>query len=318
MGKIHKPRAGSLQFWPRKRTSKILPRVNWKPLEKKYSEKKGLLGFIAYKVSNARIIANDLTPDSMIKGKQTIVPVTILEVPAIKILSIRFYKEDKIVTEILSENLDKELKRRIKLPKNKLKNMESITPESYDNIRLVIYTIIKKTNKKKTPDIAEIALSGTIQEKLEIAKSLLGKEVNIQDFFSVNQVVDIHGVTKGYGFCGPVHRFGIALKPHKTEKGIRRPGSLGPWHPSRTMFRAPMAGQLGFFKRTHYNQKIVDIGTASKLTLEFRNYGKIKTNYIAVYGSVQGPAKRQVILSFPLRETKKTSKRNFEIIKILN
>ena len=183
MGKIHKPRAGSLQFWPRKRTSKILPRVNWKPLEKKYSEKKGLLGFIGYKVSNARILANDLTPDSMTKGKQTIVPVTILEVPPIKILSIRFYKEDKIVTEILSENLDKELKRRIKLPKKKSQNIENIKPESYDNIRLVIYTTIKKTDKKKTPDIAEIALSGTIQEKLEIAKSLLGKEVNIQDFF---------------------------------------------------------------------------------------------------------------------------------------
>ena len=84
------------------------------------------------------------------------------------------------------------------------------------------------------------------------------------------------------------------------------------------MFHAPMAGQLGFFKRTHYNQKILDIGNAQKLTLEFRNYGKIKTSYIAVYGSIQGPAKRQVILSFPLRETKKTQKRNFEVIKILN
>jgi large subunit ribosomal protein L3 len=317
MGKIHKPRASSLQFWPRKRTSKILPRVNWKPLEKLHSDKK-LLGFIAYKVANARILANDLTPDSMTKGKHIIFPVTILEVPPLKILSIRFYKDHQIVTEILSENLDKELKHKLKLPKNKGKKIEDIKPDHYDNVRILVYSLIKKTDKKKSPDIAELALSGSAQEKLETAKSLLGKEINIQDFFTTNQLVDIHGVTKGYGFSGPVARHGISLRFHKSEKGVRRPGSLGPWHPNRVTFRTPMAGQFGFFKRTHYNIKIIDQGNAQKLPLEFRNYGKIKTNFIAVYGSVQGPAKRQVILTLPLRETKKTSKRNFEVLKILN
>ncbi len=317
MGKIHKPRASSLQFWPRKRTSKILPRVNWKPLEKKHSDKK-LLGFMAYKVSNARVLANDLTPDSMTKGKQIIVPVTILEIPPLKILSIRFYKDHQVAIDIMAENLDKELKHRIKLPKAKTKKIEDIKPESYDNIRILVYSIIKKTEKKKSPDIAELALSGSIQEKFETAKSLLGKEINIQDFFAVNQIVDVHGVTKGYGFTGPVARHGISLKAHKSEKGVRRPGSLGPWHPSRVTFHAPMAGQMGFFKRTNYNQKILDIGNASKIPLEFRNYGKIKTTYLAIYGSVQGPAKRQLILTCPLRENKKTSKRNFEVLKILN
>lgn len=317
MGKIHKPRASSLQFWPRKRTSKILPRVNWKPLEKIHSDKK-LLGFIAYKVANARILANDLTPESMTKGKQIIVPTTILEVPPLKVLSIRLYKDHQIFTEFTAENLDKELKHRIKLPKTSKRKIEDVKPEQYDNVRILVYTLIKKTDKKKTPDIAELALSGSKEEKLEFAKSLLNKELNIQDFFEKNQLVDIHGVTKGYGFSGPVARHGISLRFHKSEKGVRRPGSLGPWHPNRVTFHAPMAGQLGFFKRTHYNQKILDVGNSQKLTLEFRNYGKIKTNYIAVYGSVQGPAKRQVILTRPLRETKKTSKRNFEVVKILN
>jgi large subunit ribosomal protein L3 len=320
MGKIHKPRAGSLQFWPRKRTERILPSVNWKPLEKKYS-KPSLLGFICYKAGNARILAQDLTLDSMTKGKQIILPCTILEIPPSKILSIRFYKNNNLVTEILSDNLDKELKHKIKLPKtkgvNKIEDIEK-NLKNFDNIRFLIYSLVKKTEKKKTPDMAEIALSGTLEEKFNLAKSLLGKEINFADFFTTNQVVDVHGVTKGYGFSGPVHRHGIALKPHKTEKGIRRPGSLGPWHPSRTTFHAPMAGQLGFFKRTHYNQKILDIGKSEKLALEFKNYGKVKTNYLAIIGSVQGPAKRQVLLTNPLRETKKTLKRNYEIVKILN
>ncbi len=319
MGKIHKPRASSLQFWPRKRTSKILPRVNWKPLEHKHSAKKGLLGFIAYKAGNARVIANDLTPDSMTKGKHIIIPVTILESPSLKILSIRFYKNHQLVTEVLADNLDKELKHIIKLPKKKSNLSEAEKNlNNYDNLRILVYTQVKKTEKKKTPDIAELGLSGTLHEKLEIAKAHLNKEMNLSDFFTSNHLVDIHGVTKGFGFSGPVHRHGIALKPHKTEKGVRRPGSLAPWHPSRVTFHAPMAGQLGFFKRTHYNQKIIDIGPASKLPLELKNYGKIKTNYAIVLGSIQGPARRQIILTNPLRESKKTLKKNYEIIKVLN
>ena len=49
MPKQSKPRAGSLQFWPRKRVSKFLPRVNW-PAIKKQSDTSSLMGFIGYKV----------------------------------------------------------------------------------------------------------------------------------------------------------------------------------------------------------------------------------------------------------------------------
>ena len=82
------------------------------------------------------------------------------------------------------------------------------------------------------------------------------------DLFEKNQSVDLRGLTKGKGFQGPVKRFGITLKVKKSEKGQRRPGSLGPWHPARVIFRVPMAGQLGMFTRAIYNNKIVDIGKA--------------------------------------------------------
>ena len=90
----------------------------------------------------------------------------------------------------------------------------------------------------------------------------MNKEIFISDIFEKGLLADARGLTKGKGLVGPVKRFGITLKQHKSEKGRRRPGSLGPWHPARVIFRVPMAGQLGMFKRVIYNNKIIKIGKA--------------------------------------------------------
>ena len=63
----------------------------------------------------------DNTPDSMTKGKTIVIPVTILSCPEMKILSARFYKNNRVAKEVLAENLDKEIASRIKVPKNKAK-----------------------------------------------------------------------------------------------------------------------------------------------------------------------------------------------------
>ena len=60
MPKINAPRKGSLQFWPRKRASKFLPRVNWNPI----NSQKQLKGFICYKAGMKTAIAKENTPDT--------------------------------------------------------------------------------------------------------------------------------------------------------------------------------------------------------------------------------------------------------------
>ena len=47
-----------------------------------------------------------------------------------------------------------------------------------------------------------------------------------------------------------------------------------------------------------------------------KNYGNIKTEYIILKGSVQGSAKRPLILTHAIRETKKTKKQNFELVEL--
>lgn len=315
MATIRRPRKGSLQFWPRKRAKKFLPRVNWSTV----SDIKGLKGFIGYKAGMASAFVKDNTPDSMTKGKKIAVPVTIIECPPMKILSIRFYKDGIVKHEILSDNLDKELASKIKMPKRKgQEKVNQVNHADYDDITIIAYSEVKKTGQKKTPDISELGLSGSIEDKLKFAKENLGKEIYISSLFEKRGLVDVRGLTKGHGFSGPVKRFGISFRSHKAEKGQRRPGSLGPWHPARVTYMTPMAGQLGMFSRITYNHSIVDIGKAEgkKELTHIKNYGNINTDYIIIHGSVQGSAKRQVLVTAPMRETKKQKKKNFELIEL--
>ncbi len=310
------PRKGSLQYWPRKRASKFLPRVNWEAID----SNKQLQGFICYKAGMKTALVQDNSPDSMTKGKEIAIPVTILECPPMKILSIRFYKYGKVADEYLVENLDKELKRKIKIPKKAKKiDFDKIKEKDYDDVSVIIYSVVKNTNLKKKPDLSEVAVNGdSVEEKLKFIQENINKELNVTDFFEDNGLVDLRGLTKGKGTQGPVRRFGITLKGHKSEKGRRRPGSLGPWHPARVIFRVPMAGQLGKFTRITYNSKIIKIGNVDdfedKNALKgIKKYGDLKTNYIVVNGSVQGPSKRQLLMTPALRASKKQSKKNYEL-----
>src|SRR3972149_4390367 len=311
MSTIRRPRKGSLQFWPRKRARKFLPRVNWSSVS---DRGKNLKGFICYKVGMASAYVKDEPLNSMTKGKKIAIPVTILECPPMKILSVRFYRAGVPVTEILAENIDKELGSKIRMPKKKHK-IDDIK-EKYDDIKIIAYSHVKKTGLKKTPDISELGLSGSVEEKLAFIKENLGKEITVSSIFEKKQVVDAHGLTKGHGFSGPVKRFGITLKSHKSEKGRRRPGSLGPWHPARVTYMTSMAGQLGMFTRITYNSSIIDLGKSENKFKNLKNYGNINTDYLIVRGSVQGPAKRQLLVTAPLRETKKQAKRAYELIEL--
>ncbi|MDD5699684.1 MAG: 50S ribosomal protein L3 [Candidatus Nanoarchaeia archaeon] len=306
------PRRGSLQFWPRKRANKFLPSVNWSSLNTNSS--KGLKGFIAYKAGMISGFVLDNTPDSMTKGKKIIIPLTILECPKVKIFSVRFYKNGKVMEEVVSKNLDKELRRAVKLGKNETGNIEHV--KDFDDVRVIIYSTVASTGIKKTPDLSEVALVGNLDEKMNFIKANLHKEISVSEIFEKGKLIDVRGLTKGKGLVGPVKRFGITLKSHKSEKGQRRPGSLGPWHPLRVTYRTPMAGQLGMFTRVVYNNEIVDIGSGNPNLKNIKNFGDIKTDYLLVRGSVPGVPKRQLLITPSFRETKKQAKKSFQLLEL--
>ena len=311
----HSPHHGSLQFWPRKRAEKQIPSVNWDIVPKK-DKTSGVLGFITYKVGMATAVVKDNTEHSMTKGKKMVLPVTILEAPNMKIFSVRFYKFGKVMKEIVVSN-DKDLKRIIRVPKE-IKPFDAQIPSGYEDIRVIVYSLASQTSVKTVPDIIELAVNAP--DKLSFVKSLIGKEITLKDFLHYD-LLDVRGLTIGKGLVGTLKRFGISKKQHKSEKGVRRPGSLGPWHPARVQFVTPMAGQLGVFSRVHLNHKVVTSSTIAEKNINkpsgFKHYGKINSSYIILKGSVQGPSKRQILITPSYRPTKSTVKAKFEFQELL-
>jgi len=274
------------------------------------------LGFIGYKVGMASVSVKDVTEDSMTKNKKIIVPATIIECPVLKIYSIRFYKNSKVIKDLVVSN-EKDLKRKVKVSKD-VKNIDSVKDLDYDDVRVIVYSGVKSAGfGKKKADMLELALSGSKEEKLKFVEGKIGKEISIADVFKIEDgLVDVRAVTKGYGTQGPVKRFGISLKAKKSEKGQRRPGSLAPWHPARVTFRAAQAGQTGYHNRVVYNNLILEVGKISEKDINksrgFHRYGKIKTDYLILRGSIPGPKKRGLVITPAIRPTRYQAKKKFE------
>lgn len=294
-----------MQFWPRKKALREHARVrNW-------STGKGLLGFAGYKVGMTHLMIQDNRPTSKTKGEEIFCPATIIECPPLMIGSARFYKKNlyglQPLSQIVAQNLSKELARKICIPKKQNKKIEDI--RDFDRASLVVYTQPKLTGiGKKKPELFEIDLGGNKEEQLNYAKELLGKEIHLKDIFKEGEQLDVHAITKGKGFQGPVKRFGVSIRQHKSEKTKRGAGSLGGWRgQGHVMYRVAHAGQMGYHQRTEYNKLLLKIGK-DPLEIEqnggFVNYGIVKNPYIILKGSVPGPKKRLIKFSRAVRADK--------------
>ena len=288
-----------MQVWPRVRSQRIYSNIkSWFK-----SDSQNVIGFAGYKAGMTHIFEKSTNP--MTKNMNVFTPVTIIECPPLKPLSLRFYNKTpygfSVISQIFSKNLDKELARKIRLPK---KETKSEIPKEYDHLRLVVYTQPKLTKiGMKKPEIFEIPLIGD----LEFAKSLLEKEIKVSDVLNAGEYIDAHSITKGKGFQGPVKRFGISLKSHKSEKKRRSPGNLGAFTPRKTDWRVPQHGQHGYHKRTDYNKLVSLIGSDPKEINQkggIKQYGELKNDYVLIKGSVSGPAKRLIMLTKNIRGKK--------------
>ncbi len=173
------------------------------------------------------------------------------------------------------------------------------------DLRLLVYSQPKEISLgKKKPEITEMQLQGSLDEKIAFAREMLGKEINAREVFDESEFVDVKAVTKGKGTQGVIKRFGV--KQHRPKAKKRRVvGSIGPWNPSTVMWTVARPGQLGYQTRTEYNKRILKISDDSKeINPEggFTNFGFVKGPYLILRGSVPGPAKRALGLRKAVRK----------------
>ncbi len=308
--KRNRPRRGSLAFSPRKRAKRPVPKIRSWP----ECENTKLLAYPVYKAGTTHGLYRENNPKSPNADQDVFTPLTIMEAPDITIAGIRVYGKDtkglKALTEVWALDLSKELGRKINLPKEPKTNIEQIDEltDKIVEVRAIVHTNPIDTNlPKKKPEIIEIKIGGNnISNIIAYAKEILGKKLSIKDVFNGGEIIDTIAITKGKGFQGPVKRWGIKIQFGKHQnKGVgRHTGSIGPWTPKRIMWTVPMAGQVGYHQRTEYNKRLFKIGDdGSEIVPKggFLNYGIIKNKYVIVKGSVQGPAKRLVVLRSAIR-----------------
>merc|ERR1711920_80651 len=142
----------------------------------------------------------------------------------------------------------------------------------------------------------------------------MGQEVKVADVFSLDEMIDVIGATRGHGFNGVVTRWGCTKLPRKTHRELRKVACIGTWHPARVQFQVPRSGQMGYGHRTEINKKIYRIGknakedpnsamTEADLTEKgitpmgrFAHFGEVTQDWLMVKGTVMGPKKRIITL----------------------
>lgn len=301
-----------MQFWPRARAKKETAVVkSWAS-----SKNVNLLGFAGYKAGMTHVMLKDTRQNSNTKNDVIRWPVTVVECPTMKVLSIKFYSNSpnglQLISEVFNPKLDKELARTISLPSNynyneKLKKAESKLDVVVD-VTVNVYTQPKKTGfGKKKPEVMEVEIGGNdIKAKLDFAKGLLDKEIKVSDIIKQGSYIDVHSVSKGKGFQGVVKRFGTALRHHKSEKGQRRM-IYGPLRPARITWGMHMPGKMGYHTRTEYNKGVVIVSDKPEKVNPkggFLHYGNVKNDFVLIHGSVPGAVKRIIRLTEPIRGAK--------------
>jgi large subunit ribosomal protein L3 len=322
--KVSAPKRGSLAFLPRKRAGRWRARLRFWPLA---IEEVKPLAFVGYKAGMTHVIAIDNRQGSITFGREISLPVTVVETPPMIVCAIRAYAQTEFglrsVSEAWMENPPKDLARLLTLPEKfetqiALSKIESML-DKLSELRLVATTQPRLTAiGRKKPSLIEIKLGGEVKDQFDYCKNILGKEIKITDAFKEGQHVDVLAITKGKGIQGPVKRWGIRRKPHKSRKTVREVGSIGPWHPHYVQYSVPRAGQTGFHQRTEYNKQILKIGTTGEVSPKggFIRYGIVRGPYVLLVGSVPGPPKRELTLRAATRPPSTLSALKIESISL--
>ncbi len=298
-----------MQFWPRRKASRMFSRIRTYAAAKDAK----ILGFAGYKAGMTHIIITDNRATSQTKGEQISMPVTVIECPPLKIASARFYKRNyeglQLAGEVFAKP-DKELTRKTGIKKDNSSKLEEFG-KKIDELAAVRVQVCTQPRLagigKRTPEMFELAIGGNVREQFEFAKNFLGKEVKAEEVFKEGEQIDIHAVTKGKGFQGPVKRFGVTIRSHKAEKTIRGPGNVGPWTGNRS-WTVAHAGQMGFHNRFEHNKWLLKISNDPKLVNPaggFVRYGNVKSTFMLVKGSVAGPSKRLIRIKHGIRKNRK-------------
>lgn len=306
------PRRGSIAYLPKGRAKSMEARVrSWSQHEFADTRLVGHAGFKAGCIQVVSIDDREKTPNF---GKQLVSLGTVVVTPPVTVVGLRGYTKTRqglqVVFDVFAKDLPKELTRLFKtksIEDSLEKAKKSLIKISEVYALVAVFPRDAKLEQKK-PFIFEVSVTGgDITKQFDYAKNLLGKEVKINEVFQSGENVDVAAITKGKGWEGPVTRWGVKRKQHKSRKSVREVASLGPISPSNVMFTVPRAGQRGFHQRIEYNKRIMIMDNTNKSKIKinpdggFKHFGMVSGDFIVLRGSVPGTYRRLIKIRSPMR-----------------
>ena len=169
---------------------------------------------------------------------------------------------------------------------NVITQIKNTEVDGYQAVQLGFETN-KKPHKAQTGHLKGLKIIPKIMREFRFSDDLdenvkVGESFSA-DLFSVGDVVDVTGTTKGKGWAGTIkrHNFKRGRKTHGG-RSYRRPGSIGSMYPQHIFKGTRMAGQMGHVRVTTKRLKVALVDT--------------DLGVIGVAGAVPGPRKGIVLL----------------------
>ena len=181
---------------------------------------------------------------------------------------------------------------------NFVSQIKTVETDGYNAIQLAAFDKREKLSNK--PELGHLKKANVTPKRfvkeirnVDVSAYTLGQEVKA-DIFTVGEMVDVSGVSKGKGFQGVIKRHNQSRGPmgHGSQyhRGV---GSLGTMLPMHVLKGKKLPGHMGHKLITVQNLEIVEID--------------LDNNIILVKGNVPGPKKSLVIIKSAVKHDGKVN-----------
>ena len=175
----------------------------------------------------------------------------------------------------------------IEVEENVVSQVKTKETDGYEAIQLA--TVEKKASRSNKPETGHLKKANTTPKRflkeirgVDVANYALG-DVLKADVFTVGEMVDVTGTSKGKGFQGVIKRYNQSRGPmtHGSQyhRGV---GSMGTLLPMRVLPGKKLPGHMGHEQVTIQNLEVIKVD--------------LENNVILVKGSVPGPKNSLVLV----------------------
>jgi len=184
----------------------------------------------------------------------------------------------------------------VKVEPNRITQIKNMENDGYCAVQITVGNkAVSKINKPMVGHYSKYGVTPGVglwelETSNEETKNLMpGGELKV-DLFTVGQIVDVVGVTKGKGFAGVIKKYHFATQDatHGNSLSHRAPGSIGQRQtPGRVFKGKRMCGQMGNVKRTIPNLEVVRIDSERNLLLIKGGVPGAPMGYVVIKPSVK-------------------------------